>query len=283
MIPYPAIDPALVTIELFGLSLPIRWYALAYLAGLIGGLLLMRRLMARPALWPGDAPPLSKDQVEALLTWMVLGVIVGGRLGFVVFYEPAYYLANPAEIPQVWRGGMAFHGGFIGVAVALVLFCRAHKAPILSAADGLAVVAPLGLFFGRIANFINAELWGRTTDVPWAMIFPGAGDLPRHPSQLYEAALEGALLLALAWFLATRRGWLKRPGMLTGLFFVGYGAARAFVENFREADARFITAQNPEGHVIRLTESLGLTIGQTLSLPMVAIGLGFWLWSARRA
>ncbi|MEM8752341.1 MAG: prolipoprotein diacylglyceryl transferase [Pseudomonadota bacterium] len=283
MIPYPAIDPALVTIELFGLSLPIRWYALAYLAGLIGGLLLMRRLMSRPALWPGDAPPLTKDQVEALLTWMVLGVIVGGRLGFVVFYEPAYYFANPAEIPQVWRGGMAFHGGFIGVAVALVLFCRTHKAPVLSAADGLAVVAPLGLLFGRIANFINAELWGRPTDVPWAMVFPGAGELPRHPSQLYEAALEGALLFALAWFLATRRGWLKRPGMLTGLFFVGYGAARAFVENFREADARFITAQNPEGHVIRLTESLGLTMGQALSLPMVAIGLGFWLWSARRA
>ncbi len=282
VLPYPDIDPVLVTLELFGLSLPIRWYALAYLGALFIGLWLMKRLMARPALWPADQAPMTRDQVDALLTWIVLGVILGGRLGFVLFYQPLFYIENPSLILQVWQGGMSFHGGFLGVIVALLIFCRVHKVPLMQVGDAMAVVAPQGLLLGRLANFINGELWGRPTDVPWAMVFPGGGDLPRHPSQLYEAALEGLLLFVLIWLLATRRGWLKRPGMLTGLFFIGYGAARAFVELFREPDAQFITLENPAGHVIRFTAEWGLTMGQCLSLPMILIGLGFWAWARRQ-
>lgn len=279
VIPYPDIDPALVTFELFGLSLPIRWYALAYLAGLILGLILARRLLARAALWPGDAPPLTREQAEALLTWMVVGVILGGRLGFVLFYQLPFYLENPGAILQVWQGGMSFHGGLIGVILGILGFSLLHKAPKFQVGDLVSTVAPVGLLFGRLANFINGELWGRPTDVPWAMVFPGGGDAPRHPSQLYEAALEGALLFAVLWLLATRRRWLKTPGMITGLLFAGYGAARAFVETFREPDAQFITAANPAGHVIRFTSEWGLTMGQTLSLPMIAVGLGFILYA----
>ena len=281
VIPYPDIDPVLVTFELFGLALPIRWYALAYLGGIFIGLLLMRRLMARPRLWPGDKAPLSAEQVEALLTWMVLGVILGGRLGFVLFYRPMHYLANPGEILQVWTGGMSFHGGFLGVIVALIVFCRLNRAPVLQVGDAMAALAPQALLLGRLANFINGELWGRPTDLPWAMVFPTGGPEPRHPSQLYEAALEGAVLFALTWLLATRGGWLKRPGRITGLFFVGYGAARTLVETFRQADPQYITEANPAGHVIRFTAEYGLTMGQVLSLPMVLIGLGFFAWSAR--
>ena len=282
VLPYPDIDPVLVTFELFGLSLPIRWYALAYLGALFIGLWLMKRLMARPELWPTNQAPMTRNQVDSLLTWTVLGVILGGRLGFVLFYQAGFYLSNPAQILQVWQGGMSFHGGFLGVIAALLIFCRVQKVPLMQVADAMAIVAPQGLLLGRIANFINGELWGRPTDVPWAMVFPGAGDLPRHPSQLYEAALEGLLLFIAMWLLATRRGWLKRPGMLTGLFFIGYGAGRAFVELFREPDAQFITPTNPSGHVIQFTTEWGLTMGQCLSLPMVLIGLGFWAWSRRQ-
>ncbi len=282
-IPYPDIDPVLVTFELFGLALPIRWYALAYLAGIFFGLVLMRRLMSRPRLWPGEQAPLTAEQVESILTWMVLGVILGGRLGFVLFYRPAHYLEHPGEILQVWSGGMSFHGGFLGVIIALIVFCRLHRAPVIQVGDAMAALAPQALLLGRLANFINGELWGRPTDLPWSMVFPTGGPEPRHPSQLYEAGLEGALLFALTWLAATRGGWLKRPGRLTGLFFVGYGAARTFVETFRQADPQYITAGNPAGHVIRFTAEYGLTMGQLLSLPMILIGLGFWAWSARSA
>lgn len=282
VLPYPVIDPVLVTIPLGVIDLPIRWYALAYLGGLLIGLMIVRRLVARPALWPAETPPLTRDQVEALLTWMVFGVILGGRLGFVLFYQPGYYRENPGEILQVWSGGMSFHGGFLGVIVAVIAFCRLNRAPLKQVADAVAVATPAGLLLGRLANFINGELWGRPTDAPWAMVFPGAGPEPRHPSQLYEAGLEGLLLLVLMLFLAFRGGWLRRPGMLTGLFFVGYGLARAFVENFREPDAQFVTAANPEGHVIPLVAGWGLTMGQTLSLPMALVGLGFWAFARRR-
>lgn len=281
VIPYPNIDPVFFTIPLFGLELPIRWYALAYLAGLLIGLMLMRRLMARASLWRGDQPPLTGEQVEALLTWIVVGVILGGRLGFVFFYQPAYYLANPGEILQVWTGGMSFHGGFIGVIVALVVFCRLHKAPLLQVGDAMAVVTPQALLLGRLSNFINGELWGRPTDAPWGMVFPGGGDLARHPSQLYQAALEGALLFALLWFLATRAGGLKKPGRMIGVFLIGYGIARSFVEMFREADAQYISPDNPAGHVIRFGAEAGLTMGMALSLPMIAVGVGFWILSGR--
>ncbi|MHA1528056.1 MAG: prolipoprotein diacylglyceryl transferase, partial [Alphaproteobacteria bacterium] len=200
--------------------------------------------------------------------------VLGGRLGYVVFYNPGYFLEHPGEILQVWQGGMSFHGGFIGVIASLLLFARWRGMALLQAGDAVALAAPAGLLFGRLANFINGELWGRVTDVPWAMVFPAAGPEPRHPSQLYEAGLEGLVLGAVMWGLALRRGWLKRPGAVTGVFFIGYGLARVLVENFRQWDAHI-------GYAIEIGSG-GLTMGQMLSLPMVAIGLAF-IWNARRA
>ena len=272
-IPYPQIDPALFTIALGGFEFSLRWYALAYIGGLLLGWRLMVRLMRRPGLWPANKAPMTPAQPEELLTWMILGVILGGRLGYVIFYQPGYFLDHPGEILRVWEGGMSFHGGFIGVIVSLILYARARGMPLLQAGDAVALAAPAGLLFGRLANFINGELWGRVTDVPWAMVFPGAGPEPRHPSQLYEAGLEGLLLGAVMWGLALRRGWLKRPGSVIGVFFIGYGLARSVVEIFRQWDPQL-------GYMIEIGSG-GLTMGQMLSLPMVLIGLGF-IWNARR-
>lgn len=286
MIPFPEIRPEIFTIELGGLSLSLRWYALAYIAGLILGWRLIVAMMRRPALW-GDGAPTQPEKVDDLLTWVILGVILGGRLGFVLFYEPAFYLANPAEILKVWQGGMSFHGGFAGVIAATWIWCRRNGTAPLRIADAMAVVAPIGIFFGRIANFINAELWGRPTDLPWGVIFPGAaaqdcpgviGPCARHPSQLYEAGLEGLLLGLILWALV-RAGGLRRPGLAFGTFLAGYGFGRMFVELFRVADAQFITPDNPLGHVIG-GPAIGLTMGQLLSLPMVLIGLAL-IWRAR--
>ncbi|MRX50317.1 prolipoprotein diacylglyceryl transferase [Paracoccus sp. S-4012] len=289
MIPFPAIDPVAVTIPLpGGAGLPIRWYALAYLAGLAGGWWLMARLMRREGLW-GDGAPMRPGQVEELLTWVVAGVVLGGRLGFVLFYQPGYYLANPLDILKVWQGGMSFHGGFLGVLLATLLWCRRTGIEALRVIDAIAVVSPLGLFFGRLANFINAELWGRPTDAPWGVVFPGpaAQDCPgveglcaRHPSQLYEAGLEG-LLLGLVMWLLVRRGGLARPGLAGAVFLAGYGIARFFVEFFREADAQFITPENPLGHVIG-GPVWGASMGQLLSLPMIVVGLLVAWWALRR-
>ncbi len=272
-IPYPQIDPALFTVALGGFEFSLRWYALAYIGGLLLGWRLMVRLMRRPGLWPANKAPMTPAQPEELLTWMILGVILGGRLGYVIFYQPGYFLDHPGEILRVWEGGMSFHGGFIGVIVSLILYARARGMPLLQAGDAVALAAPAGLLFGRLANFINGELWGRVTDVPWAMVFPGAGPEPRHPSQLYEAGLEGLLLGAVMWGLALWRGWLKRPGSVIGVFFIGYGLARSVVENFRQWDDQL-------GYMIEIGSG-GLTMGQMLSLPMVLIGLGF-IWNARR-
>ena len=274
-IPFPDIGPNLIEIG----PIAIRWYALAYIFGLIFAWKWVERMIRRPALWPGDRAPMQPGQPEELLTWMAVGVILGGRLGYVIFYKPGYYLQNPAEILMIWEGGMAFHGGFLGVILGVILWCRAKKLPLLSVGDAVACATPMGLLFGRLANFINGELWGRETDVPWAMIFPhpAAGGVPRHPSQLYEAALEGSLLFLAMWWLSHRRGWLKRPGAMIGVFFIGYGAARSFVENFRQMDD-FLDFVIPFGETI---EDGGLTMGMLLSLPMIAIGLGF-LWNARR-
>jgi phosphatidylglycerol:prolipoprotein diacylglycerol transferase len=272
-IPFPDIDPALFTLAIGGFEFSLRWYALAYIGGLILGWRLMVRLMRRPGLWPGDKAPMTPVQPEDLLTWMILGVVLGGRLGYVVFYNPGYFLDHPGDILKVWQGGMSFHGGFIGVIASLVLFARWRAMPLLQAGDAVALAAPAGLLFGRLANFINGELWGRVTDVPWAMVFPAAGPEPRHPSQLYEAGLEGLVLGAVMWGLALRRGWLKRPGAVTGVFFIGYGLARILVENFRQWDAHI-------GYAVEIGSG-GLTMGQMLSLPMVAIGLAF-IWNARR-
>lgn len=286
MIPFPDIDPVAVTIPLpGGAGLPIRWYALAYLAGLLGGWWLLARLMRRDRAW-GDRAPVRPADLEALLTWIVVGVILGGRLGFVLFYQPGHYLANPADILKVWQGGMSFHGGFLGVILATLLWCRRNGAEALRVIDGLAVVTPLGLFFGRIANFINAELWGRPTDAPWGVVFPGeaAQDCPgvvglcaRHPSQLYEAGLEGIVLGLVLW-LVVSRGGLARPGLAGGVFVAGYGLARFFVEFVRVADAQFVTPGNPLGHVVG-GPVWGLSMGQLLSLPMILVGLAF-VWRA---
>jgi phosphatidylglycerol:prolipoprotein diacylglycerol transferase len=239
-------------------------------------------LVKRPALWPEGRAPMTPAQVEELLTWVILGIVLGGRLGFVLFYRPLHYLENPLEIPMLWQGGMAFHGGLLGVVLAVWLFCRRHGVPVLGAADLLAIATPPGLFLGRCANFINAELWGRPWDGPWAMVFPTDPlQVPRHPSQLYEALLEGAVLGAVLLWLALRRQAFVRPGLIAGAFFAGYGAARFVVEFFRQADPQFITAENPMGHVIG-SGAVGVTMGQLLSLPMLVLGLALVAWALRR-
>ncbi len=289
-IPFPDIGREIFAIDALGLHLALRWYAMGYIVGILIGWWLIRRAITTPGLWRGGEAPMSPRQLEDLVTWIVLGVILGGRLGFILFYQPAYYWQHPAQIPQIWTGGMSFHGGFLGVVLAVWFYSRRHGLPTASIADLLAMGATPAIFLVRIANFINNELWGRPTDLPWGVIFPGAAaqDCPgvtglcaRHPSQIYEALLEGALLGAILMVLAWRRGWLRRPGGLTGLFFAGYGLARFAVEFFRQADAQFITPDNPLGHTLRLG-GYGLTQGQLLSLPMVVVGIGVLIWAHRR-
>ncbi|WP_081805529.1 prolipoprotein diacylglyceryl transferase [Actibacterium mucosum] len=288
---FPALDPELFSFAIGGFEFALRWYALAYMAGLLLGWWLVVRLVKRADLWPGETAPMTAEQVGDLLTWVILGVVLGGRLGFVIFYKPMDYLANPIDIVKIWEGGMAFHGGLIGVVVALILYCRSQSIPLMQAADALALATPPGLFFGRIANFINAELWGRPSDVPWAMVFPGElaalcppgweGPCARHPSQLYEAALEGLILGLILLYLVYRRGWLKVPGLTAGLFFAGYGVGRFIVEFFRQADFQFITPENPIGFAIHWN-GIGVTMGQLLSLPMVAFGAALILIALRQ-
>ncbi|WP_149754426.1 prolipoprotein diacylglyceryl transferase [Roseivivax sediminis] len=290
-IPFPPLSPELVSITIGGFELALRWYALAYIAGILIGWWLAVRVLKRPGLWPNDTPPMAPGRVEDLMTWVVIGVIVGGRLGFVLFYQPGYYLANPWQIPMIWTGGMSFHGGLIGVTLAFLLWGRRTGAPYLPTADMMALATPPGLMLGRIANFINAELWGRATDVPWAVIFPGAaaqdcgqpaGELcARHPSQLYEAGLEGLLLgLVLIWLVFARNA-LKRPGLVTGVFAAGYGIARFIVEFFRQPDMQFQSPGNPLGLALHLG-GWGLTMGQILCLPMIALGAALIVRARRR-
>jgi phosphatidylglycerol---prolipoprotein diacylglyceryl transferase len=290
-IPFPDIGPEVFSISVGGMTFALRWYALAYIAGIVIGWRIIVAAVRRPALWPGDRAPMTPAQVEDFLTWAVVGIIAGGRLGYTLFYQPGHYLTHPVEILYIWQGGMSFHGGFLGVVAAGLWFCRRNGIPVLQMSDALAIAAPAGIMLGRLANFVNAELWGRPTALPWGVIFPGehAQDCPgvigpcaRHPSQLYEAGLEGLLLGLLLLWLAFARGWLKSPGALTGVFLAGYAAARIFVELFRVADAQYITPDNPLGHVVRLGEA-GLTMGQLLSLPMLAAGLAFLLLARRRA
>ena len=290
-LPFPNISPELFSISLFGMEFALRWYALAYIAGILIGWRIAVAAVKRPVLWIDNTPPMKPEQFEELLTWVIAGIILGGRLGFVLFYQPAYYLANPGEILAIWQGGMAFHGGLVGVVVAALIYCLRHGIALKPTADMMALATPVGLFLGRVANFINAELWGRPTQVPWGVQFPGPaaqdcgqalGEIcARHPSQLYEAILEGLLLGAVLLWLAFRRGALKSPGVIVGLFIGGYGAARFFVEFFRQPDAQFVSPGNPLGLAWHVG-GYGLTMGQLLSVPMILIGL--WLWaSARRA
>lgn len=253
---FPVIDPVLFEIGPFA----IRWYALAYIAGLVGGWWYVRRLVQRPQLWPASGAPYKPEDIDDFLTWATLGVIIGGRLGYVAFYEPARFLADPITILQVWNGGMSFHGGLLGVIGAMILFARKRQASALSLFDIIGAAAPIGLFFGRLANFINGELWGRPTDLPWGMVFPMADDLPRHPSQLYQSFGEGVVLF-LACAIAIRLGGLKRPGFVGGIFTAGYGIARFLAEYVRAFDPG-----------IGLIGGL-ITMGQLLSLPMILAGL----------
>jgi phosphatidylglycerol:prolipoprotein diacylglycerol transferase len=256
---FPQIDPVIVQIGPFG----IRWYAMAYIAGLVLGWRLMRRLVVQT---PAVAQPLHVDD---FLTWATLGVVLGGRLGYVFFYQPSAFLADPIRIVQVWTGGMSFHGGMLGVSIATFWFCRRNNIPLLGFADRLAVVTPIGLCFGRIANFINGELWGRpASGVSWAMVFPNDPlNLPRHPSQLYQALLEGVLLFVVLFVLSRREAMRARAGLLAGVFLTGYGLARIIGEFFREPDAflGFLPG--------------GITMGQLLSIPMVLAGV----WLIRRS
>lgn len=290
VIPFPNIDPEIFAIDIFGYTLALRWYALAYIAGILIGWRIIVSLMKRDQLWR-DAAPMPAAKVEDLLTWLILGIVLGGRLGFVLFYQSGYYFEHPTEILKVWQGGMSFHGGFVGVIVAAAIYSARNKYPVWSVADAVAVATPVGLFLGRLANFIRPELWGRPASVPWAVEFPvpAALECPdywllpctRHPSQLYEAGLEGIVLGIFLVWLITRRKALHFPGLVTGVFFLGYGLARTFVEAFRQADAQFVSLENPFGYVIHFG-STGLTQGQILSLPMVIIGVALIIWSRRR-
>ena len=261
-IPFPEIDPVALRLG----PIAVKWYGLAYMAGLLLGWLYVKHLLRQTRLWPDDKAPFTPDRADDLLLFMTVGVLVGGRLGNVLFYEPAYYFNNPLEIPAVWKGGMAFHGGLIGSIIAIVLFARRVGADAWSVLDACAAATPIGLFFGRLANFINAELWGRPSSVPWAMVFPEAGPMPRHPSQLYEAALEGLVLFALLWWLAHTRLALRRPGVVAGAFLAGYAVARSVCELFREPD--FLLGP--------------LSAGILYSLPMLAGGIWMIWWSGRR-
>lgn len=253
MLTPPAIDPVAVHIG----PLAVHWYGLMYLAGFVAFLILGKRRAARQD-WHG----MSGQDVDDLLTWGVLGVIIGGRLGQVLFYEPGYYFTHPLEIFAVWKGGMSFHGGFLGVLIAMAWWGKRQGKTFFQVTDFIAAQVPLGLLFGRIGNFINGELWGRVADasLPWAMVFPRADDNPRHPSSLYEALAEGVLLFALLWWFAGKQ---RARGAISGLFLVGYGVARFVCEYFREPDAGIF------GH------SYLISMGQWLSLPMVIVGV--WL------
>jgi phosphatidylglycerol:prolipoprotein diacylglycerol transferase len=264
-LPFPDIDPVAFTIGPF----QARWYALAYVAGLILAFWYMKRLVRNPALWAGKAHAATPQQIDDLFLWATLGVIFGGRLGYVLFYDPAYFAAHPADILKLWQGGMSFHGGFLGVIVACWAFARWQRLRLDQILDLAAAAVPFGLGLGRIANFINGELYGRVSDVPWAVVFPEGGPLPRHPSQLYEAMLEGLLLFLLGRIATHRYGALASPGRVAGLFALTYGLLRIFVEFFRE----------PDVHIGLMAGFLSR--GMLLSLPMILIGIWLLLRSRR--
>ena len=270
-LPFPAIDPVALRIgPVLGWGpIQIKWYGLAYMGGLLLGWLYLRRLLDQPELWSAGRAPFTREATEDLLLMMTFGIIIGGRLGHVLLYHPAEYLRDPLEILRVWNGGMSFHGGLAGAGIAAWLFALRTQAPVLSVFDACAAVVPFGLFFGRTANFINGEYWGTITSAPWGIVFPdpAAGLFARHPSQLYEALLEGLALFVVLRILTHKQLGLRSPGKVTGAFLIGYGAARIFCELFREPE---------EGAPFNLG---WLTTGMAYSLPMIALGL----WFIRRA
>ena len=264
---FPAIDPVAFSLG----PLAIHWYGLAYVAGIMLGWLVARGMLRNAKLWPNDTPPCTASHLDDFLVWVSLGIVLGGRIGYILFYDFAAILADPIRAIQIWNGGMSFHGGFLGATLAMVFFARRHAIPLWSLFDIVASVAPLGILFGRIANFINGELWGRPSDVPWAMAFPTGGPFPRHPSQLYEALLEGLLIFVVLQVVGRLLGGFRSPGLITGLFVILYALSRVTVEFFREPDPQL-------GYLF----GGWLTMGMLLSLPMLAVGV--WaLLRARRA
>jgi phosphatidylglycerol:prolipoprotein diacylglycerol transferase len=275
---FPEIDP--IAIQLGPLA--VRWYGLAYFAGILVGWYYARRLVLNERLWGGRPAPLTVADIDDFLLWLVIGIVLGGRLGYAIFYQPGHYLDDPLGFFRLWEGGMAFHGGLLGTIVAMAVFSLRRGTPMLSLFDVAAASVTFGLLFGRLANFINGELWGRVTDASWGVVFCNAqieaanggvcpaGPLPRHPSQLYEATLEGLLLFAVLRLLTHHFGSLARPGLTGGAFIAGYGIARIVVEFFREPDPQLGTITG------------FLTMGMILSIPMVLIGLGAMLWAGRR-
>ncbi len=265
-IPFPAIDPVLVNIG----PLSIRWYALAYIVGIFIGWWYAKRLVANARIWGPAGAPMKPTDIDDFVVWCALGIILGGRIGYVLFYDLPVYASHPLQILEVWHGGMSFHGGLIGTILAMVLFARSRRIPVWSLIDIIGPSVTFGLFLGRLANFVNGELWGRVTDVPWAMVFPNAGPLPRHPSQLYEAGLEGIVLFLVLRLLTNRYHKLATPGFTAGAFACGYGVARTFAEFFRQPDIQigFLAG--------------GLTMGMILSIPMIFIGIGMMIWATRR-
>jgi phosphatidylglycerol---prolipoprotein diacylglyceryl transferase len=255
VIPFPQIDPVFFHLG----PLAVRWYALAYIVGILAGWFYARAIIASPRLW-GAQPPFGVADYDDFVIWATLGIILGGRIGYVLFYNLQHFAGHPAEIFELWHGGMSFHGGVLGVIVAVILFALRRGIPMLSLGDVTTAVAPIGIFLVRVANFINGELWGRPTDVPWAMVFPNAGAIPRHPSQLYEATLEGLVLLIVLGILV-QTGALKRPGLVTGIFALGYSVARIGCEFFREPDPQLGFLWG------------GLTMGMLLCIPLILAGI----------
>jgi phosphatidylglycerol:prolipoprotein diacylglycerol transferase len=269
VLPFPNINP--IALE-FG-PLSVKWYGLAYMVGLLLGWFYIKHLLTLDRLWPAGKRPFEPSKVDDLLIFMTLGVLLGGRLGFVLFYEPAYFLRHPLDVVAVWNGGMAFHGALLGSILAMVVFSHRLGTPVLSVMDLCAAATPMGLFFGRIANFINGELWGRPSTLPWSMVFPdpGAGHVPRHPSQLYEATLEGLVLFGVLAWLTYDKLALRRPGLVAGAFLAGYGLARSFCEFFRAPDPRHLLTVGP------------FTAGMLYSLPMIVLGVVMLYASRKRA
>ncbi|WP_034851512.1 prolipoprotein diacylglyceryl transferase [Sinorhizobium sojae] len=264
ILPFPEIDPVIFTIG----PLAVRWYGLAYVAGILLGWFYARRILQKPTLWRNGTPALTLAQLDDFLLWAAGGIVLGGRLGYILFYDFEAVLENPIRALEIWNGGMSFHGGLLGTTLAMIVFARRHAIAAWSLFDLVATVVPIGLFFGRIANFINGELWGRLSSMPWAVVFPTGGPFARHPSQLYEAALEGILLLAVLAYFVYRRKALKSPGLVTGIFTFGYAASRIFVEFFREPDPQL-------GYLF----GGWLTMGMLLSAPLALAGI----WAILRA
>lgn len=263
-LPFPNIDPVLFSVG----PLSVHWYGIGYVIGILFAWWYGKKLVNNARLWPNNNAPMDPLALDDFVLWAALGVVIGGRLGYVLFYNFSFYISNPLEIPAVWDGGMSFHGGILGTTVAMILFARKRGIPVWSMFDTIAAGVPIGLGVVRIANFINSELWGRVSDVSWAVYFPNGGPLPRHPSQLYEAALEGFVLFFVLALLIWKGNKLKAPGFIAGAFVAGYGLSRILVEFFREPDAQL-------GYLV----GGWMTMGMVLSVPMVLLGV----WAMARA